>query len=341
MTTPAPTPPSVPAPLRRLGSTKIEVTRIGLGCMPWADSGSGLAGRTYRSDLSQDGVNGIVQLALESGITWFDSAEMYGRVDGMLATALREARDNLGDEFGDVVIATKWKPFFRTAKSIERGINRQLRNLNLPILHQIHWPMGSLSGLDKQLREFARLHRDGVITGVGVCNFSAAQMRLAHDVLGEHDVPLASNQIRASLLRRDIETNGVLETARELEVSLIGYFPLESGLLTGRYHRDPDAISAASWLRRRVNGLSRKAIDNNTSLATLIGLLGEIGAKYAMAPAQVALAWLTTYYGDTMVAIAGASSAWQARENARAMRLKLTDEDLQRLDKATSADQPA
>lgn len=335
------TPPGAPGSLRQLGGTEIKVTPVSVGTISWSAGAFNIAGWAYRSHRSQDGVNEIVELALRSGINWFDTAEMYGRVDGMLATALREARHKLKDGFGDVVIATKWKPFCRTAKSIERGINRQLRELNLPILHQIHWPMGSFSGLDKQLREFARLHNDKVIAGVGVSNFSADQMRLAYDVLGECGVSLASNQIRASLLHREHETNGVLETAELLGVSLLGYYPLESGLLTGRFHRDSESISDIPRLRRIANKISHKNLDDNKPLTDLINLLGEIGAEHKRSEAQVAVAWLINRYGNTMFAIPGASSPWHARESAEAMRLQLTDEEVHRLNKASDPFTPA
>jgi aryl-alcohol dehydrogenase-like predicted oxidoreductase len=313
-------PPLTPPSTRRLGGSDLEVSPIGLGVMQMARRG--FVERVYHADMDQAGANAIVKAALGAGITMVDTAEMYGDADHVLAAALREA----GAE--KVTLATKWNPMLRRAARIARGPDLRLQATHLPILHQIHWPYGSLSSRRKQLQAMARLYHADVIKAVGVSNFTAAQMRQAHDILADEGVPLATNQVRVSLLCRDIETNGVLAAARELGVTLIGYFPLASGLLTGKFHDHPDLVWTASRQRRLGNRITRRTLERTTPL---IRELTAIGDRHHRRPAQVALAWLITYY-DNLIAIPGASQPYHAADNATAMQLHLSPDELAVLD---------
>ncbi|MFQ6200373.1 aldo/keto reductase [Streptomyces sp. NPDC000405] len=168
--------------------------------------------------LSQSEVDAIIKAALDGGITWYDTAEGYG--GGTSERSLSAGLTHAGMKPGDITVATKWTPVGRTAASVAKTIGK--RNANLapfPIdLHQIHTGFGSLSSIRAQVRAMARLVEAGTIRAVGVSNFSAKQMEIAHDELAKHGVPLASNQVQINLLHRKIETNGVLETARRLGV---------------------------------------------------------------------------------------------------------------------------
>ncbi|WP_116947216.1 aldo/keto reductase [Jiangella endophytica] len=310
---------------RRLGRTDLEITPIGLGCLPFG--GPGLANRYYAT-LDQTAATAIVRTALDGGVTWFDTAEMYGRghSERTLTTALR----SLGVGGDDVVIASKWTPWFRTAASIGRTIGDRLEALQgYPLgLHQIHMPHGGFSSIAAQVRAMADLHRQRRIGAVGVSNFSAAQLERAHAVLAGYGIPLASNQVQASLLERRIERDGVLDTARRLGVTLIAMAPLHTGLLTGRFHDDPGQFRDVRRIRRRLAGFSPATL---TRTAPLIDELRTLAAAHGATPSQVALAWLTSYYGDTVVAIPGASKPRHAEESAGAMALRLSVAELDRL----------
>ncbi|SDU87067.1 aldo/keto reductase [Jiangella alkaliphila] len=310
---------------RRLGRTDLEITPIGLGCMPFG--GPGIANRYYPT-LDQATATMIVRTALDGGVTWFDTAEMYGR--GYSERTLTTALHQLGAGTGDVVIASKWTPWFRTAASIGRTVGDRLAALQgYPLgLHQIHMPHGSLSSLASQVRAMAQLHRQGRIRAVGVSNFSAAQMERAHAVLAEYGIPLASNQVQISLLERRIERDGVLAAARRLGVTLIALAPLHTGLLTGRFHEDPTLFRDVRRIRRRLAGFSSATL---TRTAPLIDELRAVAAAHGATLSQVALSWLTSYYGDTVVAIPGASKPRHADESAGAMSLHLTQRELDRL----------
>jgi aryl-alcohol dehydrogenase-like predicted oxidoreductase len=313
---------------RRLGRTDIEVTAIGLGCWQFAGN-SGVASRVW-TPLAQETITQVVKAALDGGISWFDTAEMYGRgrSERALTTALKENSATPGE----VVIATKWAPLGRRASNITATIDDRLDCLQgYPIdLYQIHEPWTSLSGIGPQMRAMAKLFHAGKIRSVGVSNFSARQLSLAHKALAAEGAELTSNQVRISLLDRDIEHNGVLDTARRLGVTLIAYSPLAQGVLTGRFHQDPSTVANMRPLRRfSLRSASRRQLARS---APLIDELRAIGLNYAASPAQVALNWLITYYSDTVVAIPGASKPGQAEEAAGAMGFRLSDAELHRLE---------
>jgi aryl-alcohol dehydrogenase-like predicted oxidoreductase len=131
----------------------------------------------------------------------------------------------------------------------------------------------------------------------------------------------------------------LLQTARELGVTLIAYSPLAQGVLTGRYHDDPQAVQALPVGRRsRLVPASRAHSPAGLARsAPLIEELRAIGAAHGATVGQVALAWLIAYYGDTVVAIPGATRSAQASENAGAMELSLTDRELARIDELSRA----
>ncbi|MGK8524315.1 aldo/keto reductase [Nocardia asteroides] len=311
---------------RRLGSTDLEVTPIGLGCMQFA--GAGIVSQFYRA-VDQSTIDTIVETARDGGINWFDTAEMYGRggSERALTTALRAA----GLAPGDVGIATKWAPLARTARNIGRTIDARLAALQgFPIdLYQIHEPHGSFSSLTRQVRAMAELRQAGKVGAVGVSNFSARQMERADQVLRAHGLRLVSNQVQINLVHRDIERNGVLETARRLGVTLIAYSPLRSGLLTGKFHETPERLASLRPIRRALGRLNTRTLQRT---APLIDELRVIGRAHGVTPGQVALAWLITYYGDTVVAIPGASQPRHAQESSDAMDVRLTEAEIARLD---------
>jgi aryl-alcohol dehydrogenase-like predicted oxidoreductase len=132
-------------------------------------------------------------------------------------------------------------------------------------------------------------------------------------------------------LDRAIEFNGVLETAKELGVTIISYTPLESGLLTGKYHKNPELLAKKSPFYR---SLIKRGIDKSRKL---IAALETVGEKYNATPAQVALNWIIYSQGDSVVTIPGVTNPKQAEDNAGAMRFRLSGDELARLDKVTRA----
>lgn len=153
------------------------------------------------------------------------------------------------------------------------------------------------------------------------------QIHLANGSLSSH-----RRQLEISLLHRDIETNGVLDAARRLGVTLIAYSPLRSGLLTGAFHAAPERLESIPLMRRTLMGVTRRNVARS---APLIDELNAVARAHGATAAQVALSWLTTFYGDTVVAIPGASKPRHAQEAAAAMDLALTPGEADRINRAS------
>jgi aryl-alcohol dehydrogenase-like predicted oxidoreductase len=313
---------------RRLGKTDLQITPIGLGCWQFSQGGS----RVWDA-IDQEAITGIVGAALKGGISWFDTAELYGR--GTSEQTLAAALAALDVRPGKVVIATKWWPFPRRARSIEATIDARLASLSpYPIdLYQVHQPL-SISSVPAQMKAMARILKAGKIRSVGVSNFSARRMAQAHAALASEGVVLASNQVRFNLLDRRIEGNGIMEAAKKLGVTLIAYSPLAQGVLTGRFHEDPAAARKVSRMRKMLNGFSPARLAQS---APLIGELRAIGRAHGASIAQVALNWSVSFHGDIVVAIPGATKKAQAEQSAGAMGFLLSPAELSRIDELSRA----
>jgi len=304
------------APTRRLGRTDIEITPIGLGVMQFA-GGKGMFNLMF-PHIPQKQKNAIIKAALDGGINWFDTAELYGR--GRSEQSLVDALKSLDVTDDEVIIGTKWFPIFRTARNIKRTIDARLHYLDgySIDLHMVHQPIG-FSSPEDEMHAMADLVEAGLIRSVGVSNFGPERMRRAHAALEARGLPLAVNQVEYSLLRRNIESNGILDTARELGVTIVGWGPLASGILSGKFHNPEHLAQAPSFRRRRLEPLLERT-------RPLIAVLNEIAERYQATPAQVALNWLVHFQGESVVAIRGASRVHQAEEAAGAMKFRLTDE---------------
>lgn len=312
--------------LRTLGNSDLEVSPIGLGVTQFAGGNSTL--QAVLSAIPEKERVKIVKTALEGGINWFDTSELFGagRSEGYLAEALNRS----GEISQQAIIATKWSPYFRFAGNLKKTFKDHLDKLDpYPIgLYQVH-NRNSFSSLKAEMNAMADLMDDGKIRAVGVSNFNPDQMRRAQTALETRGFGLASNQVHYNLLNRQTEFNGVLETARDLGISLIAWAPLASGILTGKFHKEPEILARIPSVRRK---RLEKQIETSRSV---IEVLDVIAAKYNSEPAQVALAWLISQ-GKDIVAIPGASRVGHVLEGIGAMGLQLFEEDIIRLDQASS-----
>jgi len=312
---------------RRLGKSDIEVTPIGLGTWQFS-MGKGIGGSFWNS-LDGEATKAVVKAAIDGGIDWFDTAEIYGH--GNSERSLAAALASLGYAPGSVRVATKWWPLLKTARNIGATIGDRIACLSpYPIdLFQIHQRFG-LSSIAKQIGAMADLAEAGKFKAIGVSNFTVADIEESCAVLGKRGLHLASNQVRISLLDRSIEKNGLLEAARRLGVTLIAYSPLAQGILTGRFHDAPNALGRVKRMRRMTSSIRPQTI---VRTAPLVAELKKVAAEHKVTTSQVALNWLVSFWGDTVVAIPGASKPSQAAEAAGAMGFELTRKELDSIDR--------
>jgi aryl-alcohol dehydrogenase-like predicted oxidoreductase len=308
--------------LRKLGQSEIEISPIGLGCWQFSKN-EGMAG-SYWPSLDDDTTRDIVAASIKGGINWFDTAEVYGW--GKSEQGLAHALKTLGVK--ETLIATKWWPLLRFAGSIGETFPEREKCL-APYrvdLYQVHQPFG-LSSVKDEMREMARLFKAGKIRAVGVSNYSAKQMRQAHKALAAEGIPLASNQVKYHMLDRAIEKNGTLATAVELGITIIAYSPLAQGVLSGKFHAQPDLLNKAGMRRLRAEFLPW----NMKKAEPVIHRLKELAEKYKSSSAQIALNWLIHFSGETVVAIPGATKLAHVEDNVGAMKFALTPSELNEL----------
>ena len=315
-------------PYRNLGKSDLKITPIGLGCWQFS-KGSNFAGKFWPV-LEDNVTDNIVKISLEGGINWFDTAELYG--NGASEKGLAGSLQKLGKKPGEVIIATKWWPMFRTASNIIKTIDVRLNALSpYPIdLHQVHQPFG-FSSEQAEMKAMAELVKAKKIRYVGVSNFSARKMRNAWETLQKEGMHLVSNQVRYSLLDRKIESNGILDTAKELGITIIAYSPLAQGLVTGKFHDNPELLKNIGY-RKYMPSFRPSGLEKSRPV---VDLVKNLALKYTVTPSQIALNWLIHYHGEMVVAIPGATKESHAMENVGTMKFRLSQEDMELLHEAS------
>ena len=316
-------------PLRKLGESNLQISALGLGCWQFSKQ-TGLVGKNWPSLTDKDTIE-IVKASIDGGINWFDTAEIYGQ--GKSEKSLSNALKKNGRQPDETIIATKWWPLGRWASSIKRTIDNRLDKLaGYPIaLHQIHSPHG-FSSVEKEMNTMADLIEEGKIKYVGVSNFNSDRMKRACEALDKRGHKLVSNQVVYNLLNRKIESNGVMDTAQELGVTIIAYSPLAQGLVSGKFHKDQDLIKNRIGSRKHMNTFKLKGLLKSQPV---IDQLKNIADEYNATPSQVALNWLINFHGDKVVAIPGATKIRQAEENTGTMNFILSQEHLDMLDQVS------
>ena len=139
----------------------------------------------------------------------------------------------------------------------------------------------------------------------------------------------AASPIGEVLLDRRIESNGVLAAAKELGITLIAYSPLAQGVLSGKFHADPNLARGLSGPRKFLPNFRARGLERSRPL---VDELRKIAQAHGVTPSQVALNWLTAFHGETVVVIPGASKRRQAEENAGSMGFTLSQDELRRID---------
>lgn len=301
------------------------IPALGVGTWAWGDSFFW----SYGKDYTEADLRAAFQASVAAGVNFFDTAEIYGfgESERLIGRFLPQVDQ-------PVSIATKYfpLPWRWSATAVAETLTASLDRLQLDSvdLYQVHWPLDFFMGQKDLMNALANEVKQGRIKAVGVSNYSAQQMQEAHRYLAGRGVPLAVNQVQYSLLHRKIETNGVLETARQLNVNILAYSPLAQGLLTGKYSaNDAQKPSGARQLNPQ---FSRQGL---TKIELVLQTLKAIAAAHDKTPAQVALNWLICV--GHVVPIPGAKNAQQASQNAGALGWSLTAAEHEQLGRVTQA----
>lgn len=311
-----------------LGKSSLHVPRMGLGAMVWGQP-KGMSRWTpaqlsYGPSDSAAEEERAIEVCLAAGVNLVDTAEMY-------SNGASESRVGELARGRDVLVATKFPPSpFSRDDNFPKALDDSLKRLGRGYidLYQHHFPSERVS-IPKLMNFMADAVEAGKVKAVGVSNYSAEQMRLAHAELAKRGIPLASNQVNYSLLHRKPEVDGVLDTCRELGITLIAYSPLGMGALTGKYSAKK---RAGGLFRRILPNFSRKTME---SVQPVLELLRQIGDRYFKMPSQVALRWLIE--NENVLPIPGAKNSRQAAENIGALSFSLTPEEVEALSEATMA----
>ena len=289
--------------LQELGKSGLRVSRVGLGC------------NNFGRRLDLEGTRAVVEAALAGGITFFDTADIYGggNSERFLGEILKGRRDK-------VVLATKFgmgEDGRGSRDYVRRAIAASLERLasDYVDLYYYHQPDGE-TPIGETISAMLELADEGTVRAIGVSNFSVEQLDEAVEA-----GPVAALQNRYSLLERAAEED-VLPRCRELGVSFIPYFPLSSGLLTGKYRRG-QAPPPGSRLESRRDALSDEAFDR-------VERLEEFASGRGRTLLELAIAGLASQPAVVSV-IAGATSPEQVRENAAAADWELSDGELEEL----------
>jgi aryl-alcohol dehydrogenase-like predicted oxidoreductase len=262
-----------------------------------------------------------LQKALEVGINFIDTAEIYGggKSEQLVGEAIKGHRD-------EVVIATKVWPSNLTSGRLVRAADRSAHRLGMDTidLYQIHWPNPILP-IRNTMKTMKRLVQLGKVRTVGVSNFKLARMKAAQEALSP--LELASNQVRYNLIDRKVETD-LLPYAQRSHVTIIAHTPLARSLLTGRYtaqNRPTSIVQAAN---------PRFSSRNLTRMQNLQETLSSIAVVHNKTIAQVSLNYLIGK--ENVVAIPGTKTPEHVASSAGATGWRLSENEITEIESAAS-----
>jgi len=318
-----PTAPATALPTRRLGDSELEVSVVGLGC------------NNFGRRLDLDATAAVLNAALEAGITLFDTADVYGG-GGESERLMGEALAGRREEF---VLATKfgWDMGDAGAPEAPRGSREYIRwaiegslgrlGVERIDLYQYHKPDG-VTPIAETLDALDELVGEGLVGAIGCSNFSAAELEEAERISRERGLArFVTLQNEYSLLQREIEAE-VTPTCERLGVSILPYFPLASGLLTGKYRRGERGPDGS-----RLAGSDRPGTDEQFDL---VEALEEFAEARGVGVLDVAIAGLAAQPAVGSV-IAGATKPEQIAANVAAVGWQPSAEDLAELDRIAPA----
>lgn len=311
--------------MRTLGTSDLQVSVVGLGC------------NNFGSRLDVAATRSVVHRALDAGVTFFDTADIYGNRGGS-ETQLGEV---LGRERQRVVLASKFGlPMSDDGAQqgasrdyVRRALESSLRRLRTDYLdlYQLHRPDPE-TPIEETLEALAELIREGMVRFIGVSNFSADQINEAQAAAERLGLPgFVSSQDEYSLLVRDLETT-LLPTLREHKLGLLPYFPLANGLLTGKY-RAGEALPEGARLSRAGGNADKYLSDANMRVVEKLRAFAGARERTLL---ELAFSWLLSK-PEVASVIAGATKPEQVAQNAQAASWRLSEDELAEVGEITAA----
>ena len=306
---------------RQLGKNGPQVSAIGLGCMS-----IGIADVYTSSAQDESRAIELIHRALDLGVNFLDTANIYGDSEIKVGKAIRDRRDAviLATKFGIVTESpVQDRGVDGSPENARRACDESLRRLgveqiDLYYLHRVDPKVP----IEETVGGMTELVRSGKVRYLGLSEASPATVRRAHKVHPIHAV-----QTEYSLFSREPE-EGLLETLRELRIVLVAYSPLGRGFLGGRF-RSVDDLAPGDW-RRGNPRFQGEQFRINLAIADR---LRELASEKKCTPAQLALAWLIRRHDD-VVPIPGTSSMARLEENVRAAEIEVSEQDLNRIEQA-------
>jgi aryl-alcohol dehydrogenase-like predicted oxidoreductase len=296
----------------------LEVSEQGLGCMGM----SAFYGTTDEVESTA-----AIHLALDLGITFLDTADMYGlgRNEELVGRAIAGRRDEvvLATKFGNIVREDGSRGVDGRPEYVHQAFAASQRRLGLDHVDLYYQHrVDKTVPIEETVGAMAELVAAGKVRHLGLSEASPETIRRAHAV---H--PIAALQTEYSLWTRDPE-DGLLDTCRELGIGFVAYSPLGRGFLTGRFRSAGDFDEGDFRA-----GLPRLQGENLERNLALVARVEELAAAKGVTPAQLALAWVLAQ-GDDVVPIPGTKRRSYLEQNAAASQIELGSEDLEALDEA-------